>query len=451
MSRTSGGAIHTGRNDEGNEVGVSTALAAVIVAAVAAAIAGSATITRNVDVGTKHASDAVERQTLPIEAITPSPAGVRTAAKQTARTSAFSGMHTLAATAADPPIGTNRVMPILDQVNGVYRFRQFTLRAIGQHIEVWVQRPDDLQGPAWASPRGLPERRQTQLHRRQLPELIDQFDTNILPKESATFSVPATATAPTPSPDRSADYSGDGDKIVCSSTTSGTTTSTTRTARTEFTYIAGFFSAQFNDFFDRNVMTIDAFDWLHRTGANPPDDPSSRPCTSAPARPSPLRGRRSPTSTSTCSSTTRIRTRSTGSTRASPMGADAHRLRRIRRIPIDQHRLRRHIQCFLGWLAVADAGEPEPAAGGPENSLTRWSDQGDGEILADYGAAYSIMELLQSRYGTDFMTALHRDDGDGLVGLQDVLDAHRRTGRRPRQGEAQDVLHDWSLLSRSTA
>ena len=46
------------------------------------------------------------------------------------------------------------------------------------------------------------------------------------------------------------------------------------------TYIAGFFSSQFNDYTDRNVMTIDAFDWRHRTGANPPDDagPASAEC-----------------------------------------------------------------------------------------------------------------------------------------------------------------------------
>ena len=32
-------------------------------------------------------------------------------------------------------------------------------------------------------------------------------------------------------------------------------------------------------------MTIDAWDWLHRTGANPPHEPTADPCTSAPARP----------------------------------------------------------------------------------------------------------------------------------------------------------------------
>ena len=32
-------------------------------------------------------------------------------------------------------------------------------------------------------------------------------------------------------------------------------------------------------------MTIDAFDWAHRTGANPPDEPTADLCTSRPARP----------------------------------------------------------------------------------------------------------------------------------------------------------------------
>ncbi len=35
------------------------------------------------------------------------------------------------------------------------------------------------------------------------------------------------------------------------------------------TYIAGFFSSTFNEFYDRNVMTIDSYDWAQRTGANP--------------------------------------------------------------------------------------------------------------------------------------------------------------------------------------
>ena len=51
------------------------------------------------------------------------------------------------------------------------------------------------------------------------------------------------------------------------------------------TYIAGFHFSLFNELMDRNVMTIDAYDWAHRTGANPPDEPTDDLCTSRPARP----------------------------------------------------------------------------------------------------------------------------------------------------------------------
>ena len=97
---------------------------------------------------------------------------------------------------------------------------------------------------------------------------------------------------------------------------------------------------------------------------------------------------------------------------------------------------------------------PNPRAEcGPENSLTRWEDQGDAEVLADYGAAYTIMEMFQGRYGNEFMSALHRGDENGLVGLQATLDALPRSWRgsnrnRGRHGKvlAQNVLHDWSLM-----
>ena len=59
---------------------------------------------------------------------------------------------------------------------------------------------------------------------------------------------------------------------------------------------------------------------------------------------------------------------------------------------------------------------PNPrATSGPENSLTRWEDQGDDEILCDYGAAYTSMEYYHGLFGTDFMTALHNGDCERLL------------------------------------
>ena len=43
--------------------------------------------------------------------------------------------------------------------------------------------------------------------------------------------------------------------------------------------------SQFNELVDRNVMTIDAFDWAHRTGADPADEPTADLCTSRPTKP----------------------------------------------------------------------------------------------------------------------------------------------------------------------
>jgi hypothetical protein len=86
---------------------------------------------------------------------------------------------------------------------------------------------------------------------------------------------------------------------------------------------------------------------------------------------------------------------------------------------------------------VRTPANPNPRPAGPENSLTLWADQGGDEILADYGAAYTLMEMLAGRYGTSFMTGLHRDDADGLASLR----AQLRAAGAPATVRA--VLRDW--------
>ena len=144
--------------------------------------------------------------------------------------------------------------------------------------------------------------------RAQAEYLAAQFDNNMYPKESAAFSVAAGSRRQRQRRISGVDSTGDGDKIM-------TLVDNVRDdnyflgVNDAPTYIAGFFSSQFNELLDRNVMTIDAFDWLHRTG----DEPGRR----ADDRPVHQHGRRartctracSRTSTSTCSSTTRTRPR----------------------------------------------------------------------------------------------------------------------------------------------
>ena len=225
-------------------------------------------------------------------------------------------------------------------------------------------------------------------------------------------------------------YEGAGEKIVTLVSNVRDSNYFTPPNVTPSSYIAGFFSTQLNAYFGRNVMTIDSFDWVHRTGANPPDEPVPGDlCKSASARPHLYEG------------------------------VFAHEYQHLLEsyedsdefnwineglsdwaqtlvgyvnpsVPITDKGFDSHIQCFLGWLSVQTPANPNPGAGGPENSLTRWGDQGHGEILCDYGAAYSMMEFLQGRYGNDFMTSLHRGDANGFAGLQEALDgADGRSGK----------------------
>jgi hypothetical protein len=113
----------------------------------------------------------------------------------------------------------------------------------------------------------------------------------VYPKESSEFSVPpgrdgTQATLPALLGLPSNYYEGESDNIVVLiSNVRDTNYYDTNNAH-GFSYIAGFFSSQLNEFFDRNVMTVDAFDWLHRTGQHPPNEPvAGDNCNSKPARP----------------------------------------------------------------------------------------------------------------------------------------------------------------------
>ena len=340
-------------------------LSAVVVVAISAGGAGGATGPKVADVSTRHASEAVEQGTLPLEQVKASTATFKTLGASAATVTA----------AATPPVGTVRLMPVLDDAVGTYRFRGFTLRAVGEHIEVWVQQGQPAGFPAGnAGNLNFPagdcrnDGVRNVVTDAQIASLINEFDNNIYPKESATFSVPPSrdgTNAQLPGllggaiPDDY--YVGDGDNIVTliSNVRDDNYYDTNNANR--LTYIAGFFSSQINGFFDRNVMTIDVFDWLHRTGANPPDDPSTDACTSAPARPHLYEG------------------------------VFAHEYQHLLEeyedpdevnwineglsdwaqtlvgyvnpaVPITDKGFDSHIQCFLGWLAVATPVNPNPRA-----------------------------------------------------------------------------------------
>ena len=190
-------------------------------------------------------------------------------------------------------------------------------------------------------------------------------------------------------------------------------------------------------------MTIDAFDWLHRTGADPADDADERPVQQPP-----------------------------GAARLYE-GTFAHEYQHLLQHYTDPAEVNfvneglsdfaislvgygkpektvaekgaeSHIYCFQGFGTVQTPFNPNPRdCGGPENSLTLWGDEGSGnEILADYGNGWSFMLFLYDRYGIDFMSALHRDgNAQGLAGVQDQLDAFAPGT------DVYDVVHDFQTMN----
>ena len=366
----------------------------------------------------------------------------QTASKKSMARSSTADRAEAADSTGDAAVGDTKTWLALDDAEGSLYKKNFTLKGIGDHIQVWVA--DDRAFPDASDCRNTLS--MTDITDDQVANFVHEFDTNIYPKESASFSTP-------PSRDGSGSYAGalglpadyynvdadQSDDIVVLVDNVRDSNYYTPTAPDGKTYIAGFFYSTFNEYVDRNVMTIDAFDWLHRTGATPPDDSANadyQACASSLGRP--------------------------GLGTSDPRlyeGTFAHEYQHLleyyedpdeaswvneglsdyaqtlvgyvdTKIPVDDPTADGHIKCFTGYQ--------DPSFGGPENSLTNWQDQGAPEILCDYGAAYSFMEYLDGHYGEAFMSALHREDGNGLAGLDTVLDHFGS------KDSAMTVLHKWA-------
>ncbi|MDP9491297.1 MAG: immune inhibitor A [Actinomycetota bacterium] len=318
----------------------------------------------------------------------------------------------------DPTPGELRYWVGLDIVQGALYPKPFAYRGAGRKIEVWVATDLDFQ------PGDCRNGARTQITDAQVQGLIRAFDRVIYPRESEVFSVPPSRDGTNALVGPPFHPEGAGKRVVV----------LVDNVRDEAYYdlndsgalasVIGVYSSAVDGLFDRNMMTIDAFDWLHRTGSRPRHEPSSDRCSNSPAWPNLIEGvfaheyehllehHEDPDETDWLDEGLAEWARSlTGY-------ADPDR-------PVTEIGYDRHTQCFLGNLADLD--------GGPENSLTLW---GDGEdVNCDYGAVYSFMEFVRARFGKTLMTALHRGDANGLAGLQEAL------GRRAK---AQAVLHDWA-------
>jgi hypothetical protein len=325
-----------------------------------------------------------------------------------------------------PAVGTVREWLGLNEQGGYFYRKNYTLRGVGAHVEVWVA--DNL-----AFPDGDCRSEPVEVTDAQVKSLVTEFDTTIYPSQTKAFSTP---------PDRDGtrarldgDYTGAGGRTV---------TLVDNVQDANFfafpdtpTYIAGFFSAQLNDVFDRNIMTIDAYDWKHRSGASPPDEPTGDPCTSRPARPRLYEGTFAHEWQHLLHQYTdpdeELWINEGLSDYAQTLAGYVDPGKSVYRQGADAH-----LTCFQGFSVVKTSHNLTPReCGGPQNSLNLWNEGAPAEVLADYGNAYQFMLYLRDRFGAAALTALHRDGRrHGLAAVAAVV-----------PDPLYDVVHDFQTMT----
>jgi hypothetical protein len=167
-------------------------------------------------------------------------------------------------------------------------------------------------------------------------------------------------------------------------------------------YISGFYSPSLEGYFDRNVMSIDAYDWENRTG---PD----------------------------------------GSLPYSYEGVFAHEYQHLLHDdydPAEELWINEGLADWAAWLCAypMPPGFLDPLMEMPENSLVVWGDQGDLELLADYNITYLYQQHMYQHYGQDFIQAEFLDGAlQGIASVNSVL------GSLGAAETFADTYHDFSV------
>lgn len=347
-----------------------------------------------------------------------------------------------------PAVGTKRMWPTADFVTSVDSMKEFTLRGVGDNIEVWVASGAGSDGAVGTDLRAgdcrAALKNYSVVSDAQVQYLIKEYDKNILPKESKAFSVAPDrdgSKAPQDLKTTGLDFSGDGNKVV----------TLVDNIRDPAFYnwpasrdgVAGFFAPAFNELTDRNIMTIDSEDWTHSTGPNPPHNPSPDPCKNEDGNPHFYEGVFAHEYQHLLEY---YIDRAEGSWVNEGLSMYAEHVVGYSdaTLTVNQFGYDAYIACFQGFRTLVTHYNPAPVpCGGPANSLTRWGDQGTAkELLSDYGNAESFMLYLRDRFGAGVLEKLHRDGtAQGLASLKTIL------ANAKGSPKLANVLHDYQLMN----
>jgi immune inhibitor A len=308
-------------------------------------------------------------------------------------------------------VGDQAYWLILDDYYGVYRLSVFTLRAIGPNTEIWVQ-----NNLAW--PSGDPRVPNPPIILdSEIAYLLNEFETKIYPTDTSYFGMPAVrngSNAVLPSllglPD---DYYAEGNNknVIL--------VSNIRDANYYVPsypyYVAGFFSPSFDDvYFDRNIISIDCYRWELRLG---------------------------PAGTEWISGQTVNRPYVYESTIAHEYQHLIHHDWN----PDDDTFMNEGCSMYAEFLCGygIDPTYINSYLYTPDNSLTAWGDQGDINILADYGAAAMWLMYLNDHYGG--AATISYFVKNGIPGIDGVNAALAHFGYKHTTFD--DVYRDWRLAN----
>jgi hypothetical protein len=341
------------------------------------------------------------------------------------------------AAAARAPAPAIRNWPGLDTTRNAFSAKPFRLAATGRRVEIWVAR--DLLFQSGDCRNRVNRGTRVRITKAQATYLARQFDRVIYEPQRSLFGVPRPRNG-SAAKDRRYSSSSRSNRVIVLVDNVRDENFYDRDNTRNVPYVAGFYDADVDDAVDRNVVTLDAYDWPHRLRASPPHAPvPGNNCTSAPARPFMYEGTLAHEYQHLLQDLSDPEELEDAwideglADFAQTLSGYAHPARRVDQLGFDSH-----VQCILGWLNVPTPFNPQPRNGGPENSLTRWGDQGDGEILCDYGAAYTFVHVLTDRYGTRAAGELYRERNVGMMGVDRVLQT---------LGAAENavgLMHDWS-------
>jgi hypothetical protein len=272
--------------------------------------------------------------------------------------------------------GISKTWMSLDDYAGFYFFTDYHLIASSDGAELWVQ--DDLS---------FPDSRPTPVVTCDQAEyLVAEFDSNIYTTEidffgepdfhDGTYSLleawgyfePGTF------------YNAAGKQVILVSNIRDDSFYD----ETYPNYIAGFYSPSFEAYFDRNIMSIDAYDWANRVG---PD--GGRPYLYE--------------------------------------GVFAHEYQHLLHDDYDSDEvswvnegLSMFAEFLTGYVVGNDAYSTFEEL--PENSLVAWGDQGGPEIVADYGMVFLYHMYLYEKFGQEFIQTEFHNPQNGISSINSTLD-----------------------------